>query len=59
MRRQAGNNGSGIPMSFNAIEGIAVVKGAPPVMLGTSRGSAVLLTQPKPPTLIANMSPGG
>lgn len=37
MRRQAGNNGLGIPMSFNAIEGMAVVKGAPPVMLGSSQ----------------------
>ena len=37
MRRQAGNNGLGVPMSFNSIEGIAVVKGAPPVMLGTTQ----------------------
>ncbi|WP_404403013.1 TonB-dependent receptor [Idiomarina seosinensis] len=37
MRRQAGNNGLGIPLSFNAIESIAVVKGAPPVMLGTTQ----------------------
>ncbi|RUO39885.1 TonB-dependent receptor [Aliidiomarina taiwanensis] len=37
MRRQAGNNGLGIPMSFNAIEGMAIVKGAPPIMLGSSQ----------------------
>ena len=37
VRRQAGNNGFGIPISFNAIEQIDVVKGAPPVLLGTSQ----------------------
>lgn len=37
VRRQAGNNGFGVPMSFNAIEQIDVVKGAPPVLLGTSQ----------------------
>ena len=48
MRRQAGNNGLGIPMSFNAIEGIGVVKGAPPVMLGTSqRVGGFVNLQPK------------
>lgn len=48
MRRQAGNNGLGIPMSFNAIEGIAVVKGAPPVMLGTTqRVGGFVNLQPK------------
>jgi len=48
MRRQAGNNGLGIPMSFNAIESIAVVKGAPPVMLGTTqRVGGFVNLQPK------------
>ncbi|MGM7319339.1 TonB-dependent receptor [Idiomarina sp. ST10R2A5] len=48
MRRQAGNNGLGVPMSFNAIESIAVVKGAPPVMLGTSqRVGGFVNLQPK------------
>ncbi len=48
IRRQAGNNGLGIPMSFNAIEGMAVVKGAPPVMLGTSqRVGGFVNLQPK------------
>jgi outer membrane receptor protein involved in Fe transport len=37
VRRQAGNNGFGVPMSFNAVEQIDVVKGAPPVLLGTSQ----------------------
>lgn len=48
MRRQAGNNGLGIPLSFNAIEGMAVVKGAPPVMLGTTqRVGGFVNLQPK------------
>jgi len=48
MRRQVGNNGLGIPLSFNAIEGIAVVKGAPPVMLGsTQRVGGFVNLQPK------------
>lgn len=48
MRRQAGNNGLGIPMSFNAIDSIAVVKGAPPVMLGTTqRVGGFVNLQPK------------
>tara|TARA_R110000851_G_scaffold67191_6_gene151710 strand:- start:4423 stop:6804 length:2382 start_codon:yes stop_codon:yes gene_type:complete len=37
VRRQAGNNGFGVPMSFNAVDQIDVVKGAPPVLLGTSQ----------------------
>jgi len=37
LRRQAGNNGFGIPVSFNAIEQIDVVKGAPPVLFGSSQ----------------------
>lgn len=37
VRRQAGNNGFGIPISFNAIEQIDVVKGAPPVLFGSSQ----------------------
>ena len=48
MRRQAGNNGLGIPLSFNGVEQIVVVRGAPPVMLGTTQrvGGSVDL-QPK------------
>jgi outer membrane receptor protein involved in Fe transport len=37
MRRQAGNNGFGIPLSFNSVGQIDVVKGAPSVILGTSQ----------------------
>lgn len=37
LRRQAGNNGFGIPVSFNAVEQIDVVKGAPPVLFGSSQ----------------------
>ncbi len=46
MRRQAGNNGLGIPLSLNAIESITVVRGAPPVLLGTTQrvGGFVNLT---------------
>jgi outer membrane receptor protein involved in Fe transport len=36
-RRQAGNNGFGVPLSFNAVEQIDVVKGAPPVLFGSSQ----------------------
>ncbi|MGY0639079.1 MAG: TonB-dependent receptor domain-containing protein, partial [Paraglaciecola chathamensis] len=37
MRRQAGNNGFGIPLSFNSVGQIDVVKGAPSVILGTTQ----------------------
>lgn len=37
MRRQAGNNGFGIPLSFNSVGQIDVVKGAPSVILGSSQ----------------------
>ncbi|MBU2883204.1 TonB-dependent receptor plug domain-containing protein [Psychrosphaera sp. B3R10] len=37
IRRQAGNNGFGIPLSFNSVEQIDVVKGAPPVLFGSSQ----------------------
>lgn len=37
VRRQAGNNGFGIPLSFNAIEQIDVVKGPTPVLFGASQ----------------------
>ena len=37
VRRQAGNNGFGVPLSFNAVEQIDVVKGAPPVLFGSSQ----------------------
>jgi outer membrane receptor protein involved in Fe transport len=52
VRRQAGNNGFGVPLSFNAIEQIDVVKGAPPVLLGTSQrnGGFVNLHSKRAPT---------
>lgn len=57
MRRQAGNNGLGVPMSFNAIESVAVVKGAPPVMLGTSqRVGGFVNLQPKTARVTASDS---
>ena len=37
VRRQAGNNGFGIPLSFNAIDQIDVVKGPTPVLFGASQ----------------------
>jgi outer membrane receptor protein involved in Fe transport len=37
VRRQAGNNGFGVPLSFNAIDQIDVVKGPTPVLFGTSQ----------------------
>jgi catecholate siderophore receptor len=37
MRRQAGNNGLGVPLSLNGVERIVVARGAPPIMLGTTQ----------------------
>jgi outer membrane receptor protein involved in Fe transport len=37
MRRQAGNNGFGVPLSFNAVDQLDVIKGAPPVLFGSSQ----------------------
>jgi outer membrane receptor for monomeric catechols len=37
LRQQGGNNGFGIPLSFNAVDGIDVVKGPPPVVLGSTQ----------------------
>jgi outer membrane receptor for ferric coprogen and ferric-rhodotorulic acid len=37
VRRQAGNNGFGVPLSFNAVEQIDVVKGPLPILFGTSQ----------------------
>lgn len=46
LRRQGGNNGFGIPLSFNSVGQIDVVKGAPSVQLGTTQrnGGFVNLT---------------
>ncbi|WP_158968089.1 TonB-dependent siderophore receptor [Paraglaciecola sp. L3A3] len=52
MRRQAGNNGFGIPLSFNSVGQIDVVKGAPSVILGTSqRNGGFVNLNNKVPTL--------
>ncbi len=37
LRQQGGNNGFGIPLSFNALDGMSVIKGPPPVILGTTQ----------------------
>ncbi|MEO9947467.1 MAG: TonB-dependent receptor [Paraglaciecola sp.] len=37
LRRQGGNNGFGIPLSFNSVGQIDIVKGAPSVLLGTTQ----------------------
>ncbi|MBU6296712.1 MAG: TonB-dependent receptor plug domain-containing protein [Alphaproteobacteria bacterium] len=36
VRRQGGNNGFGLPLSFNGVAQINVVKGPPPVIFGTT-----------------------
>lgn len=37
MRQQGGNNGFGLPVSFNAVDGMDIVKGPPPIVLGTTQ----------------------
>lgn len=37
LRRQGGNNGFGLPLSFNGIEQVDVVKGPAPVILGATQ----------------------
>ena len=37
MRRQGGNNGLGIPLSFNSVGQLDVVRGVPPVILGSTQ----------------------
>jgi len=57
LRRQGGNNGFGIPMSFNSVEQLDVVKGMPPVMLGTTqRVGGFVNIQSKRPSLTENFS---
>ena len=54
LRRQGGNNGLGLPLSFNAFDQINVVKGPPPVVLGaTQRVGGFLELAPKRPDLDA------
>ncbi|MGQ0697223.1 MAG: TonB-dependent receptor [Panacagrimonas sp.] len=52
LRRQGGNNGLGLPLSFNSVEQIDVVKGPPPVVLGsTQRVGGFINLSPKRPDL--------
>ncbi|SDK19131.1 TonB-dependent receptor [Microbulbifer yueqingensis] len=52
IRRQVGNNGLGIPLSFNAVEQVDVVRGTPSVILGTTqRTGGFVNLQPKRPDL--------
>ncbi|CAN5257014.1 TonB-dependent siderophore receptor [soil metagenome] len=37
LRRTGGNNGFGFPTSFNAVESLQIVKGPPPVLLGSTQ----------------------
>jgi len=37
LRRQSGNNGFGIPLSFNSVGQLDVIKGAPSVILGSTQ----------------------
>jgi len=54
LRRQSGNNGLGLPLSFNAYEQVNVIKGPPPVLLGaTQRVGGFLELAPKRPDLDA------
>lgn len=50
LRRQGGNNGFGLPLSFNGVEQIDVVKGPPPVVLGSTQrvGGFVNLISKRP-----------
>ncbi len=52
LRRQGGNNGLGLPLSFNSIEQIDVIKGPPPVAFGSSqRVGGFINLAPKRPDL--------
>lgn len=52
LRRQGGNNGFGIPLSFNSVEQLDVAKGMPPVILGTTqRTGGFLNVQSKRPDI--------
>jgi outer membrane receptor protein involved in Fe transport len=52
LRRQGGNNGFGIPLSFNSVEQMDVAKGMPPVILGTTqRTGGFLNVQSKRPDI--------
>ncbi|MBX9607412.1 MAG: TonB-dependent receptor plug domain-containing protein [Gammaproteobacteria bacterium] len=50
LRRQGGNNGLGLPLSFNAFDQVTVVKGPAPVVLGATQrvGGFLELAQKRP-----------
>ncbi|MFW8590897.1 TonB-dependent receptor [Glaciecola sp. 2405UD65-10] len=53
IRRQSGNNGFGLPVSFNSVEQIDVVKGPSPVLFGSTQrnGGFVNLQTKTAPTI--------
>lgn len=53
IRRQSGNNGFGLPVSFNSVEQLDVVKGPSPVLFGSTQrnGGFVNLQTKTAPTL--------
>ena len=53
IRRQAGNNGFGLPLSFNSVEQLDVVKGPSPILFGSTQrnGGFVNLQTKVAPTL--------
>ena len=53
IRRQSGNNGFGLPVSFNSVEQIDVVKGPSPVLFGSTQrnGGFVNLRTKTAPTI--------
>ena len=53
IRRQAGNNGFGLPLSFNSVEQLNVVKGPSPILFGSTQrnGGFVNLQTKVAPTL--------
>ena len=56
VRRQAGNNGFGLPLSFNSVEQVDVVKGPSPVLFGSTQrnGGFVNLQTKVAPTTDSN-----
>ena len=56
VRRQAGNNGFGLPLSFNSVEQVDVVKGPSPILFGSTQrnGGFVNLQTKVAPTINSN-----
>lgn len=56
IRRQAGNNGFGLPFSFNSVGQMDIVKGPPTVLLGsTQRNGGFVNVQSKTASLTQNL----